>query len=327
MASGGSKPSSASGAAPSTMRRPGTPSEAAFRAIIAARAGSRSIAIAERPPPARSHSMAIEPQPAPTSHRVSPGNGTSAARVAARTSRLVSWPSCSKTSSGRPARSGNAWAPGPPRHEIAIVLRSGTRRSPQDWASSEMTSSQLPPRWARTVRRLGPQPSPARRSATAQGVPRSSDRISIRRCGARWSRRVSSGRPCKVIVAQSASGQPSREAARLKALGCARIVISSRGKRRVRVTPMPYHIGSPLANTVTLRPRRASIASIVRTRGRSQTMRSASPSATIARWRTPPTSTSAVSTNARAAGARPAIPSSPMPITASQGLTRCSQAH
>ena len=85
----------------------------------------------------------------------------------------------------------------------------------------------------------------------------------MRRCGARCSRKVSSGRPCKVIVAQSASGQPSRAAARLKALRCGTIVISSRGKRRARVAPTPYHIGSPLANTATLAPRRASIASIV----------------------------------------------------------------
>ena len=75
----------------------------------------------------------------------------------------------------------------------------------------------------------------------------------MRRRGARCSRKVSSGRPCRVIVAQSASGQPSRAAARLKALGCGRIVISSRGKWRDRVTPTPYHIGSPLANTVTRR--------------------------------------------------------------------------
>ena len=65
------------------MRNPGTPSDAALRATIAARGGRRSIAIADSRPPARSHSIAIEPQPAPTSHNVSPSSGASAARVAA----------------------------------------------------------------------------------------------------------------------------------------------------------------------------------------------------------------------------------------------------
>ena len=270
--------------------------------------------------------MAIEPQPAPTSHRFSPGNGASAARVAARTSRFVSWPSCSKTSSGRPALRGNARAPRPAQQAIAIVLRSGTCRSPQARASSATMVSRRPPRWASTVRRLGPQPSPVSSSATSRGVPPSSERIKMRRWGARCSRRLSSGRPCKVIEAQSASGQPSRAAARLKALRCGRIVISSRGKRRARVTPMPYHIGSPLANTATLRPRRPAIASIVEASGRTQRIRSAPRSGTMSRWRAPPTSTSAVSISSHAAGARPTIPSSPMPMTASQGFTGHSRA-
>jgi hypothetical protein len=129
-----------------------------------------------------------------------------------------------------------------------------------------------------------------------------------------------------VIVAQSASGQLRRAAARLKALGCGTIVISSRAKRRAKVTPMPYHIGSPLANTVTLRPRRAAIVSIVTRSGRSHTIRSTLKSPTIRRWRSPPTRTSAVSTSARPTGARPAIPSSPIPTIASQALTRCPRA-
>ena len=87
---GAGRPSSAAGTAPLTMRSSGTPRALALRAMIAARDMLRSIAIAERPAPARSHSIAIEPQPAPTSHRVSPGSGASAASAAARTSRLVS---------------------------------------------------------------------------------------------------------------------------------------------------------------------------------------------------------------------------------------------
>ena len=79
--------------------------------------------------------------------------------------------------------------------------------------------------------------------------------------------------------------------------------------------------------TVTLWPRRDSIASIVRASGRSHTIRSAPRSGTMARWRAPPTSTSAVSISAHAAGVSPAIPSSPMPTTASQGFTGRPQAH
>lgn len=44
----------------------------------------------------------MEPEPPPTSHSSSPGAGASAHRVAARTCRLVSWPSCSYAASGRP---------------------------------------------------------------------------------------------------------------------------------------------------------------------------------------------------------------------------------
>ena len=52
---------------------------------------------------ARDHSMPIEPAPAPTSQSSSPGRGIRWASAEARTSRLVSWPSCSYASSGRPA--------------------------------------------------------------------------------------------------------------------------------------------------------------------------------------------------------------------------------
>ena len=107
--------------------------------------------------------------------------GASAARVAARTSRLVSWPSCSKTSSGRPASSGNARAPGAgaagDRDRVEVgnpAIAPGLRLVGDD-------DLRLPPRWASTVSRLGPQPSPVSSAATALGVPPSSDRISMRR--------------------------------------------------------------------------------------------------------------------------------------------------
>ena len=51
----------------------------------------------------RAHSMPIEPAPAPTSQSSSPGRGIRWARAEARTSRLLSCPSCSYASSGNPA--------------------------------------------------------------------------------------------------------------------------------------------------------------------------------------------------------------------------------
>ena len=218
--------------------------------------------------------------------------------------------------------------PGRRRQAIAIVLRSGTRRSPQDCASSATMASRAPAEMGEHGEPARPPAEPgqaARQPLAACRRPPTGSGCGAAARGAAAS--VSSGRPCKVIVAHSASGQPSRAAARLKALGCGRIVISSRGKRRDRVAPMPYHIGSPLANTATRRPRRAAIASIV-----------------VGERALPDEPLGAVVGHhremARAADqhlggldqgarrrARPAIPSSPMPMTASQGFTRCSRAH
>ncbi len=87
-------------------RRSATPARRARRRC--ARSSPRAPGLARsrprrRPRSARSHSIAIEPHPAPISHSVSPGSGASRARVIARISRLVNCPSCSKASSGSPA--------------------------------------------------------------------------------------------------------------------------------------------------------------------------------------------------------------------------------
>ena len=50
--------------------------------------------------------MPIEPEPAPISHSNSPPRGARVESVTARISRLVSWPSCSNSSSGSPATRG-----------------------------------------------------------------------------------------------------------------------------------------------------------------------------------------------------------------------------
>ncbi len=81
---------------------PGTPSDAALRTIRSARTASCSTAIARHVGCVRAHSIAIEPEPAPTSHNSCPGNGANVDSEIARTSRLVNWPSVSYASSGSP---------------------------------------------------------------------------------------------------------------------------------------------------------------------------------------------------------------------------------
>ena len=127
MASGDARPSSACGASPATISISGVPSALAFSAMNARRLASLSTAIAFISRPARSHSIAMEPQPAPISQSRCPGKGASAARVAARISRLVSCPSWRKASSGSPGRRGRLWAPGSATHSTARVLRSAVR--------------------------------------------------------------------------------------------------------------------------------------------------------------------------------------------------------
>src|SRR6185437_15759261 len=124
IASGAGSPSSAAGAGCCTISISGTPKCAAFSAMKAARGAARSIAIARMKHSLRSHSMAIEPLPAPISHSNSPGRGASAASVAARIARFVSWPSWRNASSGRPARRDSGRASAPARHSSARRLRS-----------------------------------------------------------------------------------------------------------------------------------------------------------------------------------------------------------
>ncbi len=195
---------------------------------------------------ARSHSIAIEPQPAPTSHSISPGSGASAASVAARTSRLVSWPSCSNASSGRPASARQrARAVAPATALDRDVLRSAQRRlAPVCAASLVEDASRGPPRCSSTVSRLGPQPARGSSAATRarrRAVFREDEEATAPARGAR--RSASSGRPCRLSVTHSASGQPSRAAARLKAPGCGSDGHLARGSKwRARVTPTPYHM-------------------------------------------------------------------------------------
>ena len=126
-ASGAGNPASASGAWPCTMRRSGVPSAAALRAARAARSAPSSMPMALSDGWRSSHSIAIEPAPSPTSHSSSPCRGASAETVIARTSRLVSWPSCSNRLSSRPGARLSA-ADAAPTTSTAIVL-SGVDRA------------------------------------------------------------------------------------------------------------------------------------------------------------------------------------------------------
>ena len=101
-------------------------------ARVSARPRSRG-----RPRAARIHSMPTEPHPAPTSQRSCPGKGARAASAAARTARLVSCPSCSKASSGRPgvrARSGAVRAGGALDGDGVEVPHVGRARTRGRWS-------------------------------------------------------------------------------------------------------------------------------------------------------------------------------------------------
>ena len=190
----------------------------------AARVGSRSIAIARMPRPARSHSIATLPAPAPTSHSSSPSQRRQCARVTARTSALVSWPSCSKASSGRPGRSGRQRCPAIggelDRHEVqvgeaavpssaAVACDRSARRAAQflqdpdrGWRRSRCSTRQRP---------------------IAAGAAPSAVSTSSRRPGCRWRRRPATGRPWALSGRTSSSAQPSRLQASWKAETCGRI--------------------------------------------------------------------------------------------------------
>lgn len=145
IASGCSRPCSAAGALPRISCRPGTPSASRLCSIKPWRPSSASMASARHAGWARIHSMPIEPQPAPTSHKSSPGCGARRARVMARTSRLVNWPSCRNASSGNPASRCRRGASGVARHSMATRLSAAISVCGQSWAVPASARSSTPP--------------------------------------------------------------------------------------------------------------------------------------------------------------------------------------
>ena len=173
IASGRSNPSRQVWISASSTSSSGVPKRWALSRMVAARAGFCSTAMARVQALARIHSMATEPAPPPKSHNSAPGNGPSRARVAARTSARVIWPSLIKASSGRPGICGQRAASGPARHSTAMVLKgSKICDAPAVTICSAVVAwwrSSGPPICSSTCTMLKPNPRPTRRAATSCG--------------------------------------------------------------------------------------------------------------------------------------------------------------
>ena len=205
----------------------------------AARAASRSMAMARLAGSVSIHSTPTDPEPAPMSHSSSPLRGASAASVIARTSLLVIWPSCSNQSSRRPPARGMKRAPRSPTTSSAMVLSAATPSSAKVTARAPRTRSRGPPIASRIVSREPPMPRAVRKAASFAGVEPSQDSASMRAQGCKCGAIASSARPCRDKVAQSCWLQPIRAAASAKAEGAGRQAISSARTCRVSSAPTP----------------------------------------------------------------------------------------
>ena len=215
---------------------PGTPKLAALRRCAPrARHAPRSRWRASTS--ASIHSIATDPAPAPMSHSNSPRRGASDDSVTARISRLVIWPSCSNRASGKPGGArddaGTRRRHHLDRHRVERI----------DHAEIEARvvarmRSRGPPSASSTVRRDAPKPV-RRASRRARGPSPSDVSASTRAPGCRCGRTRSSARPCSETSAQSASAQPSRAAARLKADGAGTTMVSAGSTWRASTAPTP----------------------------------------------------------------------------------------
>ena len=236
----------------------GTPSAAALRRDARGALGSRSIATARLAGSASIHSMAIEPEPAPTSHSSSPRRGASADSVIARISRLVIWPSCSNQSSGRPGARGRTRAPRSATTSSAIVFERGDvverevlRRAPRAALAraahrlADGRAASRPGRARPAARQLGRRRAvPRQRQNARAGLQMRDDRFE----------RAAVQREQRAIL--QAPAEPRRGEA--KADGAGRQIISSAREVAHRACePTPKKNGSPLASTQTGSPRRA----------------------------------------------------------------------
>jgi len=152
---------------------------AALRATRATRSLRCSTAIALREASASSHSIATDPEPAPTSQRSSPRRGANADNVRARISRLVICPSCSYNSSAMPAALGRIRAPSSAATSIATVLSRSIDSRSKEFAGDERIRSRGPASDSSTVTREGPKPIRHNRRASVAGASWSEVRIRI----------------------------------------------------------------------------------------------------------------------------------------------------
>ena len=320
IASGAGKSAKACGASPVTTERPGTPKLSALRAMRSARSGRTSIATALLAGSASIHSIATEPEPAPTSHSKFAAPRRERGKRDRADFALGDLPVVLEPVVGQAGRARQdaraAIGDDLERDRVQggdVVEREALRlgranalaRAPHRLADRELRS----PHAARG--QAAPPASPAwRRPMTARECAR-------RRC--RCGMIASSGRPCSVskraiLLApaeprrgeRKGGGRRDRDHLVRPRSG------ASASRRRRRRTDRRWRARIP-SGRAGLRSRRA--------RSRSATARrivSAFNGPASARWRLPPTTKSACATSRRAAGVRPSIPSSPMPTRPSQ---------
>ena len=122
------------------------------------------------------------------------------------------------------------------RNRVERVDRAEVERPPRP---PSRTRSRGPPIASSTVRVEAPKPRSASSAASAAGVAPSQDRTRSRAPGWRCGTIRLSARPWRVTRPHSASGQPRRAQARLKAEGSGKARISAGGTRRAISAPMP----------------------------------------------------------------------------------------
>ena len=260
--------------------------------------------------------MPMLPAPPPTSQSSSPGAGARTARLIARTSRLVSWPSCSYAVSSSPGVSPRRLPVPSATHSTASTLRS----SPGGWSHRSAVPatrrSAGAPSCSSTTSRLGPNPHAVSASATTAGVVRSAQSTSSRRPWWTSSLAEESGRPTTLTTGTSSSGQPRRAQASDALDGCGSTVTLPAPSSSVTARPIPKNIGSPLASTTRPSPAcSSSRPGSAGSSGEGHGTRWAPDAGSRPSWRRAPMTTRARPRTARADGPRPAQPSAPMPTT------------
>ncbi|MNK88962.1 hypothetical protein D3C87_1089530 [compost metagenome] len=134
--------------------------------------------------------------------------------------------------------------------------------SVQSLAMPSIRRSASPPKCSSTVSRLGPKPRSRSSVAMAAGLLPSLHNTSKRTPLNNCALSAATGRATTDSVTTSCNGQPILAAASEQEEGAGSVSISSAGTRRARLAPTPKNIGSPLANTQTGSPRRASTGSM-----------------------------------------------------------------